>query len=88
MSDSYIEYMNIYKPDVFASLADKITDEVPSLKRIKKSVDRTLKWLDNALSNVKVYLNTFYFFRKVFLRKLFFNVRLLFNRKGSMCLEF
>lgn len=55
MSDSYIEYMNIYKPDVFASLADKITDEVPSLKRIKKSVDRTLKWLDDALNNVKVY---------------------------------
>jgi queuine tRNA-ribosyltransferase subunit QTRTD1 len=55
MSDSYVEYMNIYKPDVFASLADKITDEVPSLKRIKKSVDRTLNWLDNALSNVKVF---------------------------------
>ncbi|RIA89345.1 tRNA-guanine(15) transglycosylase-like protein [Glomus cerebriforme] len=50
-SDSYIKYMNIYKPDIFASLADKITDETPSLKRIKKSVDRTLKWLDNALSN-------------------------------------
>ncbi|RGB40526.1 tRNA-guanine(15) transglycosylase-like protein [Rhizophagus diaphanus] len=59
MSDSYIEYMNIYKPDVFASLADKITDEVPSLKRIKKSVDRTLKWLDNALKNVKEGIHVF-----------------------------
>jgi len=46
--------MNIYKPDIFASLADKITDEAPSLKRIRKSVDRTLKWLDEALSHVKV----------------------------------
>ena len=47
--------MNIYKPDIFASLADNITDESPSLKRIEKSVDRTLNWLDNVLSNVKVY---------------------------------
>jgi queuine tRNA-ribosyltransferase subunit QTRTD1 len=46
--------MNIYKPDIFASLADKITDKAPSLKRIRKSVDRTLKWLDETLDHVKV----------------------------------
>ena len=52
-SDSYVKYMNMYKPDIFASLADNITTvNAPSLKRIKKSVDRTLKWLDDA---IKVY---------------------------------
>jgi queuine tRNA-ribosyltransferase subunit QTRTD1 len=55
--------MNMYKPDIFASLADKITDEAPSLKRIKKSVDRTLKWLDDALSHIKVYQNILSFLK-------------------------
>jgi hypothetical protein len=53
----------MYKPDIFASLADKITDEAPSLKRIRKSVDRTLNRLDDALSHIKVYQNTLYFLK-------------------------
>ncbi|CAG8581770.1 8052_t:CDS:2 [Funneliformis mosseae] len=48
-SDSYIKYMNIYKPDIFVSLVDNIADEAPSLKRVKRSVDRTLRWLDDAI---------------------------------------
>ncbi len=47
--------MNIYRPDIFASLADKITVNAPNLKRIKKSVDRTLKWLDEAIDHTEVY---------------------------------
>ncbi|RUO97643.1 tRNA-guanine(15) transglycosylase-like protein, partial [Jimgerdemannia flammicorona] len=53
-SGLYAEVMSAYQPDVLVSLADVVMDERPSLKRVRKSVDRTGKWLDEALKARKV----------------------------------
>lgn len=54
-TDVWKQAMEAYRPDFCASLADTIkADEDVKNKRIKKSVDRTLKWLDDCLEKAKV----------------------------------
>ncbi|CAG8504544.1 17090_t:CDS:2 [Cetraspora pellucida] len=57
--EEYIRYMNIYNPDIFASMTDLITVKNPGLKRVKKSVDRTLNWLDETLEHTKEGIQVF-----------------------------
>ncbi|CAG8470437.1 10367_t:CDS:2 [Cetraspora pellucida] len=57
--EEYIRYMNIYNPDIFASMTDLITVKNPGLKRVKKSVDRTLNWLDETLEQTKEGIQVF-----------------------------
>ncbi|KAI9301765.1 tRNA-guanine(15) transglycosylase-like protein [Cunninghamella echinulata] len=42
-----------YRPDLFASMPDIICDKDAKPKRIKRSVDRTLRWLDECLPKAK-----------------------------------
>ncbi|KAI8062510.1 tRNA-guanine(15) transglycosylase-like protein [Gongronella butleri] len=42
-----------YRPDLIATMADTINDKDPGVKRIRRSVDRTLKWLDACLAKAK-----------------------------------
>ncbi|CAO3650241.1 unnamed protein product [Cunninghamella blakesleeana] len=42
-----------YKPDVIAAMPDIICDKEAKTKRIKRSVDRTLRWLDLCLPKAK-----------------------------------
>ncbi|KAG1464153.1 hypothetical protein G6F46_005358 [Rhizopus delemar] len=49
----WAEAVNAYRPDVAASMADTITDVVWKSKRIIKSVDRSLRWLDENLTKSK-----------------------------------
>ncbi|OAD08907.1 hypothetical protein MUCCIDRAFT_76222 [Mucor lusitanicus CBS 277.49] len=51
--DNWAEAMSVYRPDVVASMADTITDLDAKTKRIKKSVDRSLRWLDENLKKSK-----------------------------------
>lgn len=50
----WAEAVNAYRPDVAASMADTITDVVWKSKRIIKSVNRSLRWLDENLTKSKV----------------------------------
>jgi queuine tRNA-ribosyltransferase subunit QTRTD1 len=45
--------MGIYRPDVTATMSDTITDLDAKTKRIKRSVDRSLRWLDENLIKTK-----------------------------------
>ncbi|KAG0369682.1 Queuine tRNA-ribosyltransferase subunit qtrtd1 [Gamsiella multidivaricata] len=48
--DDYLQIARQYRPDIIASLADNIAEtQVPSQKRVRKSIERTLKWLDQIL---------------------------------------
>lgn len=49
----WAEAMDIYRPDLVASMCDTITDLEAKTKRIKKSVDRSLRWLDENLIKSK-----------------------------------
>ncbi|KAI8364698.1 tRNA-guanine(15) transglycosylase-like protein [Radiomyces spectabilis] len=48
--DVWAQAMEAYQPDLCASMCDFVTDEDAKLKRIKRSVDRTLRWLDTCKS--------------------------------------
>ncbi|KAL1929953.1 hypothetical protein VTP01DRAFT_1107 [Rhizomucor pusillus] len=53
-TDVWKQAMEAYKPDFCASMADSIkAEEDVKNKRIKKSVDRTLRWLDECLAKAK-----------------------------------
>lgn len=45
--------MEVYKPDLVAPMSDAITDLEAKTKRIKRSVDRSLRWLDLNLVKTK-----------------------------------
>ncbi|KAI7906994.1 tRNA-guanine(15) transglycosylase-like protein [Cokeromyces recurvatus] len=49
----WAEALTHYRPDVISPMADNITDMEARTKRIKKSVDRSLKWLDENLIKSK-----------------------------------
>jgi queuine tRNA-ribosyltransferase subunit QTRTD1 len=49
----WAEAMGIYRPDVVASMCDTVTDLEAKTKRIKRSVDRSLRWLDENLVKSK-----------------------------------
>ncbi|CAG8451200.1 3406_t:CDS:2 [Ambispora gerdemannii] len=53
-ADDYIDYMNIYKPDIVANMADILYSERPGQNRVRKSVTRTLQWLDELLNSKKL----------------------------------
>jgi queuine tRNA-ribosyltransferase subunit QTRTD1 len=50
----WAEVLNAYRPDLIATMADTVTDMDAKTKRIKRSVDRTLRWLDDNLEKAKV----------------------------------
>ncbi|KAF9399684.1 Queuine tRNA-ribosyltransferase subunit qtrtd1 [Mortierella sp. AD011] len=58
--EEYLKVVRVYEPDIVAAFADSISDldhtelgkligPEPGPKRVKKSVDRSLKWLDQIL---------------------------------------
>ncbi|KAF9989642.1 hypothetical protein BGZ79_004949 [Entomortierella chlamydospora] len=58
--EEYLKVVRVYEPDIVAAFADSISDldhtelgkligPEPGAKRVKKSVDRSLKWLDQIL---------------------------------------
>ncbi|KAG0305407.1 Queuine tRNA-ribosyltransferase subunit qtrtd1 [Dissophora globulifera] len=48
--DDYLKVVRQFQPDIIAALADNIVDTKESpQKRVRKSIDRTLKWLDQIL---------------------------------------
>ena len=46
----YMEFVRASRPNVFESLCDSVSSQNHKLKRVRKSVDRTLRFLDEALS--------------------------------------
>ncbi|KAG0253477.1 Queuine tRNA-ribosyltransferase subunit qtrtd1 [Actinomortierella ambigua] len=47
--EDYLKCVRTYEPDVLASFSDFVSDLEPGQKRVRKSVDRSLKWLDQLL---------------------------------------
>jgi queuine/archaeosine tRNA-ribosyltransferase len=48
--DEYLNIVRQYRPDIMVSLTDHITEtKEPDQRRVRKSSDRTLKWLDQIL---------------------------------------
>ncbi|KAF9976566.1 Queuine tRNA-ribosyltransferase subunit qtrtd1 [Actinomortierella ambigua] len=47
--EDYLKCVRTYEPDVMASFSDFVSDLEPGQKRVRKSVDRSLKWLDQVL---------------------------------------
>ncbi|KAI8099081.1 tRNA-guanine(15) transglycosylase-like protein [Halteromyces radiatus] len=45
--------LETYQPDIYAAMADIICDKDAKMKRVKRSVDRTLRWLDQCLPKAK-----------------------------------
>ncbi|CAG8494059.1 5473_t:CDS:2 [Paraglomus occultum] len=56
---NYLLYMNAYKPDFFAAFSDSLIQKNHGDKRVQKSVDRTLKWLDDTLDRMEEDANVF-----------------------------
>ncbi|CAO3593338.1 unnamed protein product [Absidia cylindrospora] len=50
--------VEIYQPDLVAAMADIICDKDAKTRRIIRSVDRSLRWLDECLSKAKVNTHT------------------------------
>ncbi|ORX92687.1 tRNA-guanine transglycosylase [Basidiobolus meristosporus CBS 931.73] len=55
----FIKTINAYKPDIAAAMADIVADKIPTAKRARKSVDRTLKWLDEIIAEKKENISLF-----------------------------
>ncbi|KAI9014386.1 tRNA-guanine(15) transglycosylase-like protein [Phycomyces nitens] len=51
--EMWAQAMTAYKPDMCALMADIVTDNDAKMKRIKRSVDRSLRWLDTILPKAK-----------------------------------
>ncbi|KAI7861820.1 tRNA-guanine(15) transglycosylase-like protein [Spinellus fusiger] len=49
----WVQAMKAHRPDLSVLMADIVTDNDAKLKRIRKSVDRTLRWLDTLLPSAK-----------------------------------
>ena len=47
--DEYMSAIDALQPDWFQSLCDSDTDKTSSRKRVRKSVDRTLKYVDECI---------------------------------------
>ena len=45
----HIKFVEVSQPDIFEALFDSVNSQDGQLKKIKKSVDRTLKFLDDTL---------------------------------------
>ena len=45
----HMKFIEVSQPDIFEALFDSASSQDSQLKRIKKSVDRTLKFLDDTL---------------------------------------
>lgn len=50
----WAKVLETYRPDLYSAMADIICDKDAKTKRIKRSVDRTLRWLDECLPKAKV----------------------------------
>ena len=46
----YMDFVRVSRPNVFESLCDSVSSHTNKLKRVRKSVDRTLRFLDEALA--------------------------------------
>lgn len=46
----YVEFVKAFQPNVFECLCDSVSSETSKLKRIRKSVDRTLRFLDEIIT--------------------------------------
>ncbi|CAI8039086.1 Queuine tRNA-ribosyltransferase accessory subunit 2 [Geodia barretti] len=46
----YMEFVRASRPNVFESLCDSVSSQTNKLKRVRKSVDRTLRFLDQTLA--------------------------------------
>ncbi|CAH1787154.1 unnamed protein product [Owenia fusiformis] len=51
--EMYVEVQEAFKFDWFAALSDGDTDKQTSRKRVRKSVDRTLQWLDESIEKLQ-----------------------------------
>ena len=51
-ADHYMDMIESFHPDWFQALCDSDTDHSSSKKRIKKSVDRTISYLDKCIERV------------------------------------
>ncbi|KAI8331490.1 tRNA-guanine(15) transglycosylase-like protein [Chlamydoabsidia padenii] len=49
----WTKVLETYRPDLYSAMADIICDKDAKMKRIKRSVDRTLRWLDECLPKAK-----------------------------------
>ena len=45
----HMEFVKVSRPDVFECLCDSVSSETNKLKRVQKSVNRTLRFLDDTL---------------------------------------
>lgn len=52
-ADQYHEALQRLKPDIAIIMADVITNQAPSLKRVEKSVGRTQAWLRDASEDIR-----------------------------------
>ncbi|ORX91565.1 tRNA-guanine transglycosylase [Basidiobolus meristosporus CBS 931.73] len=57
--EDYLRTINAYKPDIAAALADIVVDKNPTAKRARKSVDRSLRWLDAIIAQKQESINLF-----------------------------
>lgn len=46
----YLQFVKASQPNVFESLCDSVSSVSNKLKRVRKSVDRTLNFLDSTLT--------------------------------------
>lgn len=51
----YLDFVVASRPNVFECLCDSVSSEINKLKRIRKSVDRTIRFLDEFISLKKDY---------------------------------
>lgn len=56
-AERFMNMMDIFQPNWFQALADSDTDKESSKKRIKKSVDRTLDYLDQCINRKESSFN-------------------------------
>ncbi|KAF9583100.1 Queuine tRNA-ribosyltransferase subunit qtrtd1 [Lunasporangiospora selenospora] len=54
--EEYLKVVRVYQPDIITTFADNVSDPLePGQKRIRKSIERSLKWLDLVLAERQGY---------------------------------
>lgn len=52
-TQDWIKAVTCYRPDIAVAMSDSVNDVHAGHRRIKKSVDRSLRWLDECLRDMK-----------------------------------